>query len=174
MLWDESLESMKVVELYTPRKARKGPQRTSFPKKRSMARTKKKKSQKPKYSLKKADSHFSQFIRERDGKCLFPGCQVTDLAKLQNSHYIGRATKSTRYDPENCISLCWFHHFKSKEYGWEYQKQTAEKHGWDGQYTLFMKSWLGENKYYALMERAKITVSQAEAVRLYFERGIPM
>ena len=78
------------------------------------------------WTLKKADTHFSGEIRARDGKCMHP--KGTENCKLlQNSHYIGRAVKSTRYDPDNCVTICWFHHYKSKDLGFEYQKQTIEK-----------------------------------------------
>lgn len=103
--------------------------------------------------IKQADAIFSVLVRRRDGHCQFPGC--TSTKKLQCSHYIGRAHKATRWDYDNCIALCWYHHYKSKDLGYEYQKQTVEKHGWDGQYTLFMKRWLGPEKWATLQERAK-------------------
>lgn len=95
--------------------------------------------------LKKADEFFSISIRKRDGHCLHPiGCDSTNT---QCSHYIGRAHKITRFDPDNCIALCYFHHFRSKDLGFEYQKQYKEKHGYNGQYTLFMQKWLGEERW---------------------------
>jgi hypothetical protein len=114
--------------------------------------------------MKRADDEFSIFIRKRDERCMFPGCTVTDPAKLQCSHYIGRAHKATRYDPENCIALCWFHHFKSKEWGFEYQKQTVEKNGWDGQYTLWMKNWLGTFRFALLIERGRSVKKLRDAI----------
>lgn len=123
---------------------------------------------KPKvWSLTKADEVFSTQIRKRDGRCLYQNCPVSDVAKLQCSHYVGRATKSTRFDPDNCISLCWHHHFKSKEYGYEYQKQRKEVHGWDGQYTIFMKKWLGTERFEALLTRSKVFVTQPKAIQAY-------
>lgn len=98
--------------------------------------------------LKKADDLFSISIRKRDGHCLHPiGCDSTNT---QCSHYIGRAHKITRFDPDNCISLCYFHHFRSKDLGFEYQKQWAAKHGYDGQYTIFMQKWLGSEDWAGL------------------------
>lgn len=116
------------------------------------------------WSLKKADTQFSDHIRKRDGCCLFPTCSVTDFKKLQCSYYIGRAHKATRFDPNNCITLCWLHHFKDKLLGFEYQKQTKERHGYDGQYTIFMKKWLGKAKYKNLLIDAAGTKSQTSAI----------
>lgn len=122
-------------------------------------------------SLKKADKAFSEEIRQRDGKCLFPMCRVTDLKKLQCSHYWGRSTKSTRFDPDNCISLCWLHHYKDKMLGFEYQKQTIEKQGYDGQYTLWMKAWLGKERWDALYARSKQSIKQSKAIEEYYQKS---
>lgn len=103
--------------------------------------------------LKEADQRFSVKIRARDKHCQFPTCQ--SVKGLQNSHYIGRAVKSTRFDPDNCIALCYWHHFRSKDLGFEYQKQTGEKHGYDGQYTIFMQKRLGPKAFNALNRRSK-------------------
>ena len=106
------------------------------------------------WTLKKADEKFSLYIRKRDGRCMHPvGCPVSDIKKLQCSHYINRAHKATRFDPKNVISLCWFHHYKSKEYGLEYHKQTKEKHGFDGWYTTFMRDFIGEHDFITLRQR---------------------
>jgi len=48
--------------------------------------------------------------------------------------------------------------------GFEFQKQIAEKHGWDGKYTLFMKQRLGEKGFAALCGRAASTIKQKEAI----------
>ncbi len=118
------------------------------------------------WSLKKADKHFSEFIRTRDGRCMHPiGCNRSTM--LQNSHYIGRAIKSTRYDPDNCITLCWLHHYKDKLLGFEYQKQTQEKHGFDGAYTVFMKNYLGIERFEALKERSQLKIKQKVAIFNY-------
>lgn len=143
-----------------------------YPKRRGKAPKRKKRASKglePKvkvWTLKKADTHFSKQIRARDGKCMHP-MGTEDCVMLQNSHYIGRAVKSTRFDPENCVTICWFHHYKSKDLGFEYQKQTIEKHGFDGQYTIFMQKFLGERRFIALMERAKQQVKPKQAIKDY-------
>lgn len=108
--------------------------------------------------LKKVDTAFSIKIRARDKHCLYPNCQSTK--SLQCSHYYGRVIKNTRFDPENCITLCWFHHFKSKDLGFEYQKQRKENkaHGYDGRYTIFMKEWLGPTRFKLLEKRSIISL----------------
>lgn len=124
------------------------------PQKRGISPVARRSTKIPKSLLKRADEVFSLKIRARDGHCQFPGCQSTNT--LQCSHYIGRATKSTRFDEDNCITLCWYHHYKSKDLGFEYQKQTKEKHGFDGQYTLFMRRHLGKEGLAKLNRRSKV------------------
>jgi hypothetical protein len=120
------------------------------------------------WTLKVADKKFSDWIRARDGRCMHPiGCESKTM--LQNSHYIGRARKSVRFDPDNCITLCWFHHYKSKDLGFEYQKQTLDKHGYDGQYTLFMKQRLGPLKFYQLRGRALEDMKQNDAIKRFMD-----
>jgi len=55
-----------------------------------------------------ADIIFSKYIRARDGwRCVRCGEQYISPANgLECSHYFGRAGENTRYDPENCDSLC--------------------------------------------------------------------
>lgn len=120
------------------------------------------------WTLKKADTVFSGIIRGRDKKCMHPR-GTENCTMLQNSHFIGRATKSTRFDPDNCVTICWFHHYKSKDLGFEYQKQTVEKHGFDGQYTLFMQKHLGPERFAALMERSKVSIKQNAAIKSFQE-----
>lgn len=121
------------------------------------------------WTLKKADTQFSAEIRARDKKCLYPGCWKE--LNLQCSHYIGRAHKATRYDPNNCIALCGTHHFWDKLVGFEYQKQRKEVHGFDGQYTLFMKSHLGEQAWLTLLENEKIFVKQKTCLEYYPQKS---
>lgn len=112
----------------------------------------------------KADEKISLYIRSKYGRCLFPSCPVEGVENLQCSHYIGRRHKSTRYYPDNLIPLCWFHHFKSKDLGYEYQKQRKELQGWDGQYTLFMKRFLGTRRWNLLIERSNKSMGNVSAI----------
>lgn len=125
------------------------------------------------WTLKRADRAFSEQIRKRDGRCMHPaGCNRTSM--LQCSHYHGRANKSTRFDPENCITLCWLHHYKDKLLGFEYQKQTLAKHGYNGPYTIFMENWLGSKAFAALNERAQLHVKQKAAIIKYQNTFSPL
>lgn len=120
------------------------------------------------WSVKDADKKFSLYIRERDGRCMYKSgtysCPVTEINKLQCSHYHGRARSSTRYDPKNCIALCWKHHFQDKLVGWEYAKQNQSEHGFEGKYTTFMKQWLGSSLFNELYLRSKQYMSRDNAI----------
>lgn len=117
------------------------------------------------WSLRRADTAFAREIIKRDKYCLFPGC--IKQTQLTCSHYIGRGKKSTRFDKDNCITLCTTHHFWDKMLGFEYQKQREELHGWDGRYTLFMKDRLGPERFQALLDKATLSVKQKVAIVAY-------
>lgn len=90
-----------------------------------------------KIKIRKADKEFSLYIRKRDGKCI--RCQKTE--SLQNSHFWGRARENTRFDPDNCDTLC----FRCHQYL-----------GGDGreEYIELKKRQLGEFNYNRLKLRA--------------------
>lgn len=88
--------------------------------------------------LDKADTMFSKYIRKRDGKCVRCG----GTSSLQNSHYYGRGKESTRFDPENCDTLCFGCH--------QYWGSTDRE-----EYREFKIKQLGEKKYEALKVRAR-------------------
>ena len=115
-----------------------------------------------KTELTECDSAFSREIIARDGQCMYPGCQKTD--NLTCSHYIGRSNWNTRFEATNCIALCVRHHFMDRNTGYEFQKARIEKEGWDGQYTLYMKYWLGANGFEALKDLADQKKTRKEAI----------
>lgn len=88
------------------------------------------------WSTAKADKFFSEYIRERDGRCVL--CGKKD--GLTCSHFWGRYASATRYDPENCDALCMGCHFKV-----ENAKQ--------GVYLDFKMKQLGKKRYMALSNR---------------------
>lgn len=107
---------------------------------------------KKKTSVKKADALFSKWVRDRDGKCV--RCGKTE--HLQCSHFWPRAASHTRFDPENCDTLCYGCHYGDRYHGWEYAKQ--------GEYRTFKISQLGEEKYRKLEERYNTFMPQKEAI----------
>lgn len=66
-----------------------------------------------KHQIKKLDKLFSQFIRKRDEKCLI--CYKMD--KLHCAHIFSRKHFNTRWDEDNAVTLCYYHHlhFAHKE-----------------------------------------------------------
>lgn len=62
----------------------------------------------------KADTLFSLLVRSRDGwRCSVCTTQYSreDGASLQCSHFIGRANKAVRFDPDNASAKCAYCHF---------------------------------------------------------------
>lgn len=148
------------VRLYTPSGSVKRSNKPRSVSKKSRASKTILKTKWRKSNLKDADSTFSKKILKRDGKCMYPGC--TKVTNLTCSHYFGRANKATRFYENNCIALCLTHHFMNKMLGFEFQKQRVEIHGWDGQYTLFMKNWLGGEGWYELIDQSNIHLNPKE------------
>jgi hypothetical protein len=102
----------------------------------------------------KTDKMFSDLIRARDNwqclACLEEKGESKDYSEnkqgLHCSHYWSRRHENTRFDPENCISLCRYHH------------QFAWGHG-DGrnEYTAFMIKRLGQQGFDMLNIRHTLT-----------------
>lgn len=131
----------------TPLKRRQKPLRRTKPlRTRKSTKAAKIRRRKGIWSTKTADSYFSKYIRERDGKCL--RCGTTE--NLTCSHYFRRGISATRYDPKNNITLC------------------AECHAeWEGpkkEYTQLMRNLLGDEEFLALTEKAGETIKRTDAV----------
>ena len=140
----------------TPLKAKSTFKRTQFsqnlaPKKRKVTKASKLRRKRGEWSTATADTKFSLYIRERDGKCLKCGTKEG----LTCSHYHRRGHSSTRFDPLNCISLCWDCHQE-----WEGPKNP---------YTAFMINWLGQEEFINLSLRAGLTVKRSDAVAKWKE-----
>lgn len=95
----------------------------------------------------RADTMFSRFIRNRDKRCMNPLCpngfrNNAPINQLECSHYYDRGILISRFDPDNCFSLCHWCHV-----AWEDTKQ--------GRYTEIMKRWLGITKFKALQKRVE-------------------
>lgn len=85
-----------------------------------------------KIKIRPTDSLFSIYIRNRDNwRCQRCFRQHEEGSRgLQNSHFWGRAHESTRFDPENCDSIChgchsWFHANPQAYSEWKKQKIGA-------------------------------------------------
>lgn len=101
------------------------------------------------WTTKKADDEFSKYIRNRDGVCVRCGRQN----RLTCSHFWGRQHSATRYDPQNCVALCWM---PCHKYKWEKEKQGA--------YRDFMMKWLGKKEYDKLEKRANSIKKRSDAI----------
>jgi len=51
--------------------------------------------------------------------------------------------------------------------GYEFQKQRKEKHGHDGQYTIFMKKRLGKEGWKELIRLEKVSVKLKKCLQDY-------
>ncbi len=109
----------------------------------------KKKSKQKFWTTKKADTEFSKWIRNRDGKCM--RCGTTN--NLTCSHFWVRQHSSTRYDPDNCVAVCWM---PCHKYHWEKEKQ--------GDYRKFMIERLGEEKYKELEIKSRKIYQRSDAI----------
>ncbi len=101
-----------------------------------------------KIKLRRTDTLFSNYIRERDNwtcqRCRTPYDKHSPYARmgLHCSHYWGRGRESTRFEPDNCISLCMACHLL-----WGHGDQRD-------QYKDFMVHKLGEQRFKTLMVQA--------------------
>ena len=99
------------------------------------------KTQNKKPLINKADKLFSQFIRNRDGKCV--RCGKTET--LHCHHVISRSCKATRWDEDNGISLCPGCH---RNWGHANPLGVSE----------FMRTRLGHERYWELIRRANTPI----------------
>lgn len=99
--------------------------------------------------LDKADVIFAKYIKTRDGwRCKRCGVQYQEGDRgLHCSHFHGRTRESTRFDEDNCISLCMGCH----KYFDEVNRQS---------YCEFKQKQLGEEKYKALRVRADTLIKK--------------
>lgn len=105
------------------------------------------------WSLKLADKKFSDWLRERNNytceKCGY--YEEPPTKRIQNSHYIGRAHKATRYDPENCDVFC-----ASCHHLWEDAKQYD--------YRDWKIKKLGKKKHDELIKKAQSSLGEKDAI----------
>jgi hypothetical protein len=104
------------------------------------------------WSLEYADAQFSKWIRARDGKCQFPYCNQTE--GLDCSHFYLRSNSATRFDPDNCVALCRYHHTL-----WEVPQPTKNP-----EYIQFMLKRLGMERFKALHERGRSIYKRTQSI----------
>ena len=105
------------------------------------------------WKAKTADTKFSELIRKRDGKCVRCGKKI---GRLQCSHYWSRKHWATRYDFDNCDTLCWPCHYGNQK-GWEYDIQ--------GEYRDYMLKKLGKEKYDLLEKKHYKNTKKRDAIK---------
>ena len=103
----------------------------------------------------KAKVVSNAWIRRRDGRCVRCG----KTKNLQCSHFWVDGRNSTRFNEENCDTLCYACHYGNLD-GWEYQKQ--------GEYMQFKIKQLGTKRYKALERLSndykKFTMDELEEI----------
>lgn len=93
-----------------------------------------------------ADIAFSAYIRGRDKwTCQRPTCgkvYTPPTKALHCSHYFSRGKWATRFDPENCISLCYgCHSYWDKAGKSEYEDYKYEQLGEKAFNGLTVRAW---------------------------------
>lgn len=96
-----------------------------------------------KTKIRTADKYFSEFIRRRDGRCVYatPRCKNWETWKdLTCSHFVKRRYESLRYDPDNCDAACRSCH--------QWVEDTPEGQEW---LEAFKRKQLGETRFTRLL-----------------------
>jgi hypothetical protein len=113
------------------------------------------------WTLKKADTEYSKFLREKRGyrceKCGYYEAPPTQ--RIQCSHYLGRSYKAIRFDDDNCDVLCaTCHHVLEDAKQYEYREWKIAKLGQEKHDELWRKannSQGEKHSIYELMVRLK-------------------
>jgi len=111
------------------------------------------------WTMRRADSMFSDYIRNRDKwKCRYCNKNFWEKSgQLHNSHFWGRSNMATRFDPQNCIALCYSCHI------W---KLESEK---QGIYRTMMLKYLGEKDYKLLEKKSNTEMSKRDSILEFME-----
>lgn len=73
--------------------------------------------------LKRADTMFSKFVRERDESCRAAGTDIVGCkGYLQCAHLVSRRYRALRWSPQGAIALCMAHHFHYTGHPLEWQE----------------------------------------------------
>ncbi len=115
----------------------------------------------------RADRYFSLYVRElADNTCERCGNQGESL---QNSHYFGRANEATRFEPNNCMCLCYACHVRWGSTDREdYREAMIKKLGEKGYKNLVIQS-----NSYKKKDRKMESIKWREAYKaLCKEKGV--
>ena len=107
-----------------------------------------------KIKISKIDQMFSLFIRTRaHWHCVRCGVKhPPPTSALHTAHFIGRGNKATRFDPKNCVALCYGCHSHFDGAGRE-------------EFREFMLGRLGKKEFGALLRRGRSIKKESEAVQ---------
>ena len=111
-----------------------------------------------KIRIDKLDVLFSELIRKKaKGKCQKCGKDV-GFKRLQTSHFWGRARKSTRWDEDNAVALCFTCHIYF----------TANPY----EHVMWYQSDLGMERFVALRDRMMdmTKVDKEELLEVYKQK----
>ena len=108
----------------------------------------------------KYDKIWSRLVRERDGKCVYEICQLTE--RLNAHHFKGRSCKATRLLLENGVTLCAGHHVFSSE--WSAHKTPEKFERW------FKKTY--PHRYEAIRKKAQIMMPERQAIQEFIEKHL--
>lgn len=117
-----------------------------------------------KTKIRPADKYFSQYIRRRDGRCIYQStyCKNWNTWKdLTCSHFIKRGYESVRYDPDNCDAACRSCH--------RWVEDTVEGKTW---LEAFKREQLGERKFTGLLIRKQQTSKRDDAIALLYAKQL--
>jgi hypothetical protein len=117
-----------------------------------------------KTKIRPADKVFSEFIRRRDGRCVYatPHCKNwATWRELTCSHFIKRRYNAVRYDPKNCDAACRSCH--------RWVEDTPEGQQW---LESFKRHQLGENEFNKLLFRKQQTVKRDDAIALLYAKQL--
>ena len=109
-------------------------------------------------TTREADSLFSRLILERDKVCQRCGARTG----LTCSHYWNRWRAATRFDKDNCVSLCIRCHRI-----WEYAKRSVTHEV--AEYREFMIKRLGQEKFEELARRSETFMKMRDAVEAFMK-----
>lgn len=107
-----------------------------------------------KAKIRPADKLFSEYVRKRDGDCVFKiKCNGgKDFKELTCSHFHGRRKEPVRFDPDNGDAACRACHMYLEEHKGEYYRRKFQM--------------LGEKKFNLLTIRANTPQKKDDAMQI--------